>query len=68
VVEGRTNKAIAKAMFVSPNTVKSHAAALLTKLDADNRAQLATIAVQRGLLSDQTGEATRQPAGTTPAR
>ena len=51
VAEGHSNKAIADALFVSPHTVKSHVAALLTKLDADKRAQLATIAAQRGLLS-----------------
>ena len=50
VAEGRSNKAIAAALFVSPNTVKTHVASLLTKLGADNRAQLAIIAAQRGLL------------------
>jgi len=52
VVAGRSNKEIAEALFVSPYTVKAHVASLLTKLDADNRAQLAVIAMQRGLLSD----------------
>ena len=50
LAEGRSNKAIAAALFVSPNTVKTHVASLLTKLGADNRAQLAIIAAQRGLL------------------
>ena len=50
VAEGHSNKEIAETLFVSPFTVKSHVASLLSKLDADNRAQLATIAVQRGLL------------------
>ena len=44
VAEGRSNKAIAEALFVSPNTVKTHVAALLNKLHADSRVQLATIA------------------------
>lgn len=51
VAEGRSNKAIAAALFVSPNTIKTHVASLLTKLDADTRAQLAAIAagdVRRG--------------------
>ena len=52
VAEGRSNKEIAEALFIAPSTVKSHVASLLTKLDADNRAQLATIAAQRGLLVD----------------
>ncbi|MFT4039815.1 MAG: LuxR C-terminal-related transcriptional regulator [Thermomicrobiales bacterium] len=44
VAEGRSNKAIATALFVSPNTVKTHVAALLTKLEADTRVQLAALA------------------------
>ena len=47
VAEGRTNKAIAAALFVSPNTVKTHVASLLTKLHADTRAQLAAIAARQ---------------------
>ncbi|HEX5991921.1 MAG TPA: LuxR C-terminal-related transcriptional regulator [Thermomicrobiales bacterium] len=50
LAEGLSNKAIAAALFVSPNTVKTHVASLLTKLGVDNRAQLAIIAAQRGLL------------------
>jgi DNA-binding NarL/FixJ family response regulator len=49
VTEGRTNKAIAEALYVSPNTVKTHVASLLSKLGADSRAQLAAIATERGL-------------------
>jgi DNA-binding NarL/FixJ family response regulator len=49
VAAGCSNKAIAEALFVSPNTVKTHVASLLRKLDVNSRAQLATIAVQHGL-------------------
>jgi DNA-binding CsgD family transcriptional regulator len=49
VAAGRTNKAIAEELYVSPNTVKSHVASLLRKLNVHTRAQLATIAVQQGL-------------------
>ena len=52
VAEGRSNKEIAEVLFVAPSTIKTHVPSLLTKLDADNRAQLATIAAQRGLLAD----------------
>jgi DNA-binding CsgD family transcriptional regulator len=52
VVAGCSNKVIAEALFISPFTVKAHVASLLTKLDADNRAQLAVIAMGRGLLVD----------------
>lgn len=46
VAEGRTNKAIAEALYVSPNTVKTHVASLLNKMDADSRVQLAAIAAR----------------------
>ena len=49
---GRSNKAIAEVLFVAPSTVKTHVTSILTKLGADNRAQLSTIAAQRGLLAD----------------
>lgn len=50
VVDGRSNKEIARAMGISERTVKFHVTALLTKLDADNRAQAAAAAVQRRLV------------------
>ena len=43
VAEGRTNKAIAEALFVSPNAVKTHVASLLRKHDVGSRAQLAAL-------------------------
>lgn len=49
VAGGRTNKAIAEALYVSPNTVKTHITSLLHKLRADSRVQLAAIATQYGL-------------------
>jgi DNA-binding NarL/FixJ family response regulator len=49
VAEGRTNKAIAAALFVSPNTVKTHVTSLLRKLRVDTRVQLAAIATKQGL-------------------
>ena len=49
VAEGRSNKAIAAALFVSPNTIKTHIASLMNKLHADSRAQLAAIAARQGV-------------------
>lgn len=49
VAAGRSNKAIAQALFLSPNTVKTHVSSLLRKLNASSRAQLATFAVRQGL-------------------
>src|SRR5215212_2732506 len=48
VAAGQTNMAIAEALYVSPNTVKTHVASLLHKLHADTRVQLATIAATYG--------------------
>jgi DNA-binding NarL/FixJ family response regulator len=47
VAEGRSNKEIAAALFLSPNTVKTHVASLLNKLHADTRAQLAAISASQ---------------------
>ncbi len=49
VAEGCTNKVIAQRLFVSSNTIKTHVASLLTKLQADSRAELAAMAVRHGL-------------------
>jgi DNA-binding NarL/FixJ family response regulator len=46
VAAGHTNKAIADALFLSPNTIKTHVSSLLTKLQAGTRVQLAVIAAQ----------------------
>jgi DNA-binding NarL/FixJ family response regulator len=50
VAEGRTNKAIAEALYVSPNTVKTHVASLLSKLHAESRVQLAAMAARQVVL------------------
>lgn len=47
VAEGRSNKAIAETLFVSPNTIKTHVASLLNKLHAESRVQLAAIAARQ---------------------
>ncbi len=47
VARGFTNKDIAETLYVSPNTVKTHVASLLHKLDAETRAQLAAIATRQ---------------------
>jgi DNA-binding NarL/FixJ family response regulator len=48
VAVGKTNRAIAEELFLSPNTVKTHVSALLRKLDVHTRAQLAALATQSG--------------------
>lgn len=49
VAAGRSNREIAMALFLSPNTVKTHVRSLLTKLHVGSRVQLAAIATQHGL-------------------
>jgi DNA-binding CsgD family transcriptional regulator len=54
VAAGRSNKAIAAALFVSTNTVKTHVASLLHKLRVQTRVQLAAIAAREGMSQDST--------------
>lgn len=49
VAAGKTNRAIAEELFLSPNTVKTHVSALLRKLDVHSRSQLAALATQSGV-------------------
>jgi DNA-binding NarL/FixJ family response regulator len=47
---GLTNRAIARKLSVSENTVKFHVSSILTKLDAASRAEAVALAARRGLL------------------
>lgn len=48
IVEGKSNKEIALALGISPQTVKNHVTALLRKLSVDDRTQAALYALRRG--------------------
>lgn len=50
VVEGLTNKEIAKKLFISDITARNHVISLLSKLNAKDRTEAATIAIRRGLV------------------
>ena len=50
VAEGRTDREIADALFLSRRTVTSHLTAILTKLDAPSRTAAAAHALRHGLL------------------
>lgn len=50
VVRGLTNKEIAKDLFISDITARNHVISLLSKLNAKDRTEAATIAIQRGLV------------------
>jgi DNA-binding CsgD family transcriptional regulator len=50
LLDGRSNKAIARALDISVHTAKFHVAALLTKLRARNRADAVAIILREGLV------------------
>jgi DNA-binding NarL/FixJ family response regulator len=49
VAEGLSNRQIAERLVLSPETVKSHVAAILDKLNLSDRTQAAVFAVRNGL-------------------
>ncbi len=51
LVEGKRNKEISQALFISERTVKYHISGLLAKLQAGNRTEAVKIAVADGLIS-----------------
>jgi len=48
VADGLSNKVIADRLSISPDTVKSHLASAMAKLNANDRTHAVTIAVKRG--------------------
>ena len=49
VIRGKPNKQLARELGVSPATVKSHLAAVMRVLNANNRTELVYLAAKRGL-------------------
>src|SRR5205809_159392 len=54
VAEGLSNREIADKLVLSPETVKSHVAAILEKLNVSDRTQAAIYAVRNGLVESST--------------
>ena len=50
IVEGQSNPQIASALYLSPNTIKSHVNGILNKLGVNDRVQAAVFAVRNHLL------------------
>jgi DNA-binding NarL/FixJ family response regulator len=50
VAEGLSNEELARRLFLSPLTTKTHVSRIMTKLDARDRAQLVVIAYESGLV------------------
>lgn len=51
LVQGKQNKEIASELFITERTVKFHISSILGKLDAGNRTEAVTIALQQGIVS-----------------
>ena len=50
VAMGKTNRAIAAALYLSEGTIRAHMRSIMRKLNAANRVQAATLALRRGLI------------------
>ena len=51
IAEGRVNKDIADILHLSPNTVETHRARIMEKLDLHSAVEIALYAVRRGIIS-----------------
>jgi len=51
LASGKTNRNIGTTLFISESTVKFHVHAILNKLDAGNRTEAVSIAVQQGIIT-----------------
>jgi NarL family two-component system response regulator LiaR len=50
IVEGYSNQEIATALYLSPNTIKTHIRGIMNKLAVDDRVQAAVVALRTGLV------------------
>jgi predicted ATPase/DNA-binding NarL/FixJ family response regulator len=50
IVEGKTDRQIAEALFITPKTANHHVTRILSKLECRNRAAATALAFQRGLV------------------
>jgi NarL family two-component system response regulator LiaR len=53
LVEGKTNKAIAEELILSPGTVRVYVSNILAKLGVGNRTEAVALAIHHGLVNDQ---------------
>ncbi|MEY2608279.1 MAG: hypothetical protein QOH31_6133, partial [Verrucomicrobiota bacterium] len=55
LANGRSNKEIAQVLYISEHTAKAHVRAIMTKLNADSRAEVIAIAIKHGLIKPMPG-------------
>ncbi len=53
IAAGKSNREIAKELFISPNTVANHVRNILTKTDTANRAEAAAFAISFNLIDNE---------------
>jgi DNA-binding NarL/FixJ family response regulator len=53
LADGRTNRQIAEALYISVKTAGAHVSSILRKLDATTRTQAAAVALHAGLLDER---------------
>jgi two-component system, NarL family, response regulator LiaR len=50
LVAGKSNIAIAEALFLSESTIKAHLRSIMTKFEVNDRVQVAVVALRSGLV------------------
>ena len=55
IAEGRSTKEIARALWITEETVRTHVRRILERLDAHTRAHAVSIAYREGLWDEQVG-------------
>jgi two-component system nitrate/nitrite response regulator NarL len=58
LVEGASNKAMAKRLALRPNTVRTHVQNIMDKLGVHSRLEVVSLAIRQGLASPQDSLAT----------